>query len=186
MRRAPHVVPIGVVIVFGLLTAGPARITAAQDATPSREAHGFVGSWELTVREDQAPPFPALATIGADGTLLVSPPPVVPPAPRGPQTVVHTSAGHGVWEATGPATGILTFVLLAADAEGRFFATRTVRADVTLDGDGQTFRGAYAGTVADPSGSVLATDAGMLLATRIVAEAPEPPNATPAAGTPNA
>jgi hypothetical protein len=180
MRRTKHVVSALAVVLFVLLPAGRSPTTKAQDATPT-PGQEFVGSWRLTVTETQAPPFLALGTFGADGTVVVSPPPVVPPAPRGPATVVHTSAGHGAWEATGPDTAILTFILLAADEEGNPFATRTVRASLTLGGDGRSFGGEFEATIADPAGNVVATETGTIQATRLVAEAPA---TTPMAGTP--
>src|SRR5687768_16070420 len=94
MRRTMHVIPVLGVVLLGLLAAGRPLVTNAQDATPMA-GQEFVGSWRLTVTEAQVPPFIALGTFGADGTVVVSPPPVVPPSPHGPDTVVHTSAGHG-------------------------------------------------------------------------------------------
>jgi hypothetical protein len=146
----------------------------------------FVGSWRLTVTEAQAPPFLALGTFGADGNVVVSPPPVVPPSPHGPAKLVHTSAGHGAWEATGADTAILTFVLLAADEEGNPFATRTIRASLLLGADGQSYSGEFEATVADPSGNVMATESGTIQATRIIAEAPGTSATAPIVGTPAA
>jgi hypothetical protein len=81
--------------------------------TGSMDGQEFVGSWRLTATEAQAPPFLALGTFGADGNVVVSPPPVVPPAPHGPAKLVHTSAGHGAWEAT------------VADPSGNVMATES-------------------------------------------------------------
>jgi hypothetical protein len=172
-------------VLLGLLDAGRSLVTSAQVATPMAGLE-FVGSWRLTVDEAQAPPFLALGTFGADGTVVVSPPPVVPPSPHGPATVVHTSAGHGAWEATGLDTAIVTFMLLAADAEGNPFATRTVRAGLMLGTDGQSVSGVFEATVADPAGNVMATESGVIKATRIIAEAPETLAPTPVVGTPAA
>jgi hypothetical protein len=65
------------------------------------------------VTEAQAPPFLALGTFGADGNVVVSLPPVVPPSPHGPAKLVHTSVGHGAWEAT------------VADPSGNVMATES-------------------------------------------------------------
>ena len=94
MRRTMHVIPVLAIVLLCLLVADRSLVTGAQVATPIA-GQEFVGSWRLTVAEAQAPPFLALGTFGADGTVVVSPPPVVPPSPHGPATVVHTSAGHG-------------------------------------------------------------------------------------------
>ncbi len=185
MRRATLVVSILALVLLGLLAANRSPATSAQDATPMA-GQEFVGSWRLTVAEAQAPPFLALGTFGADGTVVVSPPPVVPPSPHGPATVVHTSAGHGAWDATGADTAIVTFVLLAADEQGNLFATRTIRASLTLGADGQSLSGVFEATVADPAENVMAIDSGVIQATRIIAEAPGTQDATPVAGTPAA
>jgi hypothetical protein len=180
-----HVLSVLGVVLLGLLAADGSPATSAQDTTPMA-GQEFVGSWRLTVTEAQAPPFIALGTFGADGTVVVSPPPVVPPSPHGPGTVVHTSAGHGAWEATGSDTAIVTFMLLAADEEGNPFATRTVRARLTLGTDGQSVSGEFVATIADTAGNTVATEAGTILATRLIAEAPGTPDTTPMVGTPAA
>ena len=185
MRRATLVVSILALALLSQLAANRSPATNAQDAT-SMAGQEFVGSWRLNVTEAQAPPFLALGTFGAEGTVVVSPPPVVPPSPHGPATVVHTSAGHGAWEAAGPDAAIVTFVLLAADEQGNLFATRTVRASLTLGADGQSFSGKFEATVADPGGNVMATESGVIQATRIIAEAPGTQAATPITGTPAA
>ena len=183
MRRATLAVSILALVLLGLLAANRSPATNAQDATPMA-GQEFVGSWRLTVAEAEAPPFLALGTFGADGTAVISPPPVVPPSSHGPATVVHTSAGHGAWEATGADSAIVTFILMAADEKGSPFATRTVRASLMLGADGQSFSGEFEATVADPAGTFMATESGTIQATRIVAEAPGTPAATPMVGTP--
>jgi hypothetical protein len=185
MRRATLVVSILAFVLLGLFAANRSPVTNAQEATPMA-GQEFVGSWRLTVAEAEAPPFLALGTFGADGTVVVSPPPVVPPSPHGPATVVHTSAGHGAWEVTGANTAIATFVLLAADEKGNPFATRTIRGSLMLGADGQSFSGEFEATVADPAGNVMAIESGVIQATRLIAEAPGTSRATPIAATPEA
>jgi hypothetical protein len=84
MRRASLIVSAFAIVLVGLIGPGRTGPSAAQDATPMADGQGLVGSWRLTVTERQAPPFLAFGTFGADGTLVVSSPPVVPPSPRGP------------------------------------------------------------------------------------------------------
>jgi hypothetical protein len=186
MRRATHFVSVLAVVLFGLLTAGRPLATNAQDAALMSEAPGVVGSWQITVAAAQEPPFQGLGTFGADGMVLVSPPPVVPSLPHGPDTVIYTSAGHGAWGATGPDSAVFTFIFLGADAQGNPFAIVTVRASITLGADEQTFGGEFVRTIADPAGNTMATEPGTIQAARIVAEAPEISAATPLAGTPAA
>lgn len=144
--------------------AQPARVV-----TSFVETRSFVGSWLLTFFEDDGAPTLALATIGADGTVVTSEHPVVtPPIAAG---VIFTSSGHGAWKATGPDTAVVTFVGLGSYGEGILFGTATARSAITLGDDGQSFSGDVVWTVADPAGDSLATYPGTFQATRINAEA---------------
>jgi hypothetical protein len=141
------------------------------------EGQGFVGSWQITVFEREGPPTLALATCGADGTLVTAEHPVVtPPDAPGP---IFASAGHGAWRTTGPDAAIFSTVGLGSTGQGTLFAVVTFRAAVTLGADGQTFSGEFVATVADRAGTTMATFPGTLQGTRIAAEAP----AVPTAGT---
>jgi hypothetical protein len=144
--------------------------TLSGAGTDLTDRRGFVGSWMMTFLEEDGPPTVALATIGADGTVVSSEHPVVtPPVAAG---AVFTSAGHGAWRATGPDTAIVTFVGLGSYGDGALFGTATARSRITLGADGQSFSGEVVWTVAGPDGHVLATYPGAFSATRIVAETP--------------
>jgi hypothetical protein len=149
------------------------------------DRQGFVGSWRMTFFEAEGPPTLALATFGADGTMVAAEHPVVtPPIAAG---VIFTSAGHGAWQATGPDTAVFTCVGLGSYGQGILFGTATARSSITLGTDGQTFSGEVVWTVADREGNLLAIYPGTFQATRIVAEAPEmPTTGTPAAAPPPA
>jgi hypothetical protein len=179
MRRASLFAPVLAVVPIGLLAAAVVGPTAAKDAGPLADGQRAVGSWKVLASSAQGPAELSLATIGADGTLVTSPPPAFP-APDGSEAVIFTSAGHGAWAATGPDAGIVTFVVLMADGRGNLAGTVTVRCRSTLGADGQTFGGECTRTFADPAGRAMGTEQVTIQATRIVAEAPE------TTGTPNA
>lgn len=179
MHRASIFVSIIAVVLLGLIALDRTAPSAAQDASPMAGEQGFTGAWRVTVTPDQGPPGMGVGTLGADGTIVTSVQPVVP-SPGAPGGVIFTSAGQGVWEATGPETAILTFVVVAADGQGNRFGTQTVRASITLGADGQAFSGEASQTISDPAGNTVATMPGTVQATRIVAEAP----GTPAVATP--
>lgn len=163
--------------------ATPAATTPA--ATPMADRHGLVGSWRVTAAPAQGPPELVLGTFAADGSAVTAAPRVLP-APGGADGVVYTSSGHGAWEASGPDTAILTFIVLLADEQGNVVGTNTVRANIILGADARTFSGEFVWTIADPSGTTLVTIPGTVEATRIVAEAPEmPTSGTPAVATPS-
>ena len=143
----------------------------------SRQNNALVGSWHVTVTSTQMPPVSSFGTFGADGTLVTSPPPVLP-RPGAPGEVVFTSSGHGAWTATGPDAANLTFVGQGVDGKGIPVVVMTVRASLRLSADGKAFSGEGARTFASPGGHVLATDEIVVQAARIAAEAPETPGAT--------
>ena len=150
-------------------------MSTSQSTIPSRpiattEQQGFVGSWLITFFEEDGPPTLALATLGADGTVVTAEHPVVtPPIAHGP---VYTSSGHGAWQATGPDSAIITFVGLGSYGEGVLFGTVTANATITLAPDRQAFDGAVRFTIADHGGNTLGTFPGSFRATRITPEAP--------------
>lgn len=95
------------------------------------------------------------------------------PPPGAPGGVIFAGTAHGAWAATTAGSANVTFVELRANGQGEPLGTITVRAAITLDAGAETFSGAFVLTVADPAGNPLATSAGTIAATRIVAEPPE-------------
>jgi hypothetical protein len=166
MHRASLVLSMLAGVARPLATLSSSRPSANQDLTDQ----DFVGSWRLTVVEANGSSSQALATLGADGTMVTAEHPVVtPPVADGP---VLTSSGHGAWRSTGPGTAVSTFVGLGCDGSGAFFGTVTIRSKVTLDAGAETFGGEFTATIADPTGKTMAVIPGTIQATRIVAEAP--------------
>lgn len=152
------------------ITADQEQSRVARSALPVIVGQGFVGSWLLTFFEADGPPTLALATFGAEGTVVTAEHPVVTPPIA--TEAIFTSSGHGAWEATGPDTAVFTVVGLGSYGQGILFGTATARATITLGADGQTFSGEVVWTVADREGNPLATFPGTFQATRIVARAP--------------
>lgn len=163
----------GAAVVLG---SAPLRSDALA-ATSSAAGRGFVGAWRLTF-DTPLGASQSLLTVTADGTVLFSGRPARPAAEGVPVTFV--SAGHGVWQQTGPTTAETTWVGFVSDGQGNFLATATDSVQATLDADGDSWSGSYSATVADPSGSVIFVGGGTVQATRITVQ----PLATPAAGTP--
>jgi hypothetical protein len=101
----------------------------AQSATPVVELQTFVGAWRLTF-DTPTGPSQSLLTVMVDGTLIFSGRPVSPAAGGFP--VIFSSAAHGAWQPTGPATAALTWVGLVTDGEGTLLAIVTDSLDATL------------------------------------------------------
>jgi hypothetical protein len=176
MRYIPF---LAAVLVAAALILGSAPLrTRAQTGTPAATGQGFVGAWRLTF-DTPLGPSQSLLTIMADGTVLFSGQPVKPAAEGVPVTFI--SAGHGVWEQTGPTTAAITWVGLVTNGEGNLLASATDSVEATLGVDGDSWSGSYSATVANPSGQILYVGGATVRATRITVQ----PLATPA-GTPTA
>jgi hypothetical protein len=177
MRRLPILFSILTVVLLGLVAAARTGPTTAQEAADGPD---LAGSWRVVISFADGRTIVGLSTLGADGTAVASGLPVLPAQPGAPSGVEFASLGHGVWEATGPDTAIITVVHLRAGQDGQPLGTRTGRFAVALASDGQAFSGELVTTLSDPAGATVATFTATVQATRIAAEAP----GTPAAGTP--
>lgn len=178
MRRASIVIT-SVLLSFTLLAGGYVAVDRAAAAT---RVDDIVGSWQLSLTDSSAPPegrpIPALATFFSDGNFITADLPVTPavvplaspetsPPPSEPLSFVYTTAGHGVWTATGTGRAALTFVELTTDGAGSFLATVTVSATVKVDETGDTITGPYTASSIGPDGEQLAISTGTLRGTRI-------------------
>ena len=125
-----------------------------------------VGAWRLTLAPVQGTPTPALITIGEHGTLITASLPVEPFLGAADR-VIFVSAGHGLWKATGPKTMSFTIVGLAATERGSQAASALIAGRVEINPGGHLLSGTYHATVFDPAGMAMATEDGMLQASRI-------------------
>ena len=173
MRRAPLLAAL--LAAAAALVLSPARLPAgAQDGTPAAAGQGFVGAWRLTSRTP-AGASQGLLTLSADGTVAFSGRPAAPTGGEPP--VAFIGAGHGAWEQTGPGTAAASFVVFIADGAGNFLWVVTDSVEMTLGPAGDSWRGPYSSTTADPGGNVLFVGPGTAASTRIAVQ----PVATPAA-----
>jgi hypothetical protein len=180
MRRVPFLATLLAMVAAGLVLGVNNLRSVAQTGTPpAAVVDRFVGAWRLTFDTPMGP-SQSLLTVMADGTVLFSGRPVSPAAGETP--VTFSSAGHGVWESTGPTTAATTWVGMVTDGEGNFLAVVADSVEATLGADSNSWSGTYSATVNDPDGNVLYVGGATVEATRITVQ----PLATPAAGTPTA
>jgi hypothetical protein len=173
MRRAVIPRPV-LVLVLVLALGGLAGLgrAGAQDATPvdgpaePAAPHPVVGSWLLDSDQDDPDNAPSLSVFHADGAYTEHDP-------------GDGSTGAGVWAATGASTAILTIVFVEAADDGSAAGQATVRAEVAVADDGQSFVASYTLEFTDPDGASTGQyGPGTATATRIVAEAPGEPVGT--------
>jgi hypothetical protein len=137
--------------------------------------HPIVGSWRVAVAVGSVTGLTNLATLSADGTMVVAFQSPTPAAPGASRRLEFWTPALGSWTAHGASTVTMTFVALGADETGTAIGTHTVRATVEVAGNG--WHGPFTIEIATPDGAVQASVAGTVTATRIVAEnPPEPPH----------
>jgi hypothetical protein len=109
-----------------LLLAGGALAssTAVQATIPPTEAPPIVGAWLLTNEEFPDDP-PSLVAFHADGTYH--------------EADADGTTGIGSWEATGPTSFNLTFVVVFPSDDEGSAAMQTIRAAGEVSEDGQSF-----------------------------------------------
>jgi|GEM_PF-3410179 len=132
MRRL-GVVLLAVTMLCGVFAIG-GRYVVAQDATPAAADHPFVGSWIIDT-EPENPNDPLhISTATADGGYV---------------EVEPQATSVGAWEATGDNTVTLNIHFLLGPQGGM----GTIRANIEVAPDGQSFTGTYTVELAGPDGS---------------------------------
>jgi PKD repeat protein len=182
MRRTVIAIVSSILLTSALVLGGP---IPADRAASAQSGNDVIGSWlvELTGTEAKAdqPATPALATFFADGSFIASDLPVRPssngdvspgPSPSAapiasPAALLYTTAGQGIWTATGSVRAALTFVELVTDGTGSVVATVTVSATVRVDETGDAMAGPYSVTSVGADGQALPDSSGTLQGTRI-------------------
>jgi hypothetical protein len=112
------------------------------DAAPSCPT--LVGTWEVKVSPDGAPPFVAYNVFSADGNSTEfdnSNPPS------------QQSIAVGPWKKTGAKEYAMLEINQLFDAQGNFAGTLKVKAVITLADNGDTFTSKFNFTVLDPDGN---------------------------------
>jgi len=175
---------------LGLALAAPSRTVAAPVYFADLADHPMAGTWQVLANPmlPDAPQFPNVARLGADGSVLL----VGPLSDVGPQGVVFTSSLMGTWEADDERTAHFTATQILSDANGASLGTVTVDGYPMASEDGQTFidDGARVTvTIRDATGAVLqtippTTGGRPVTGTKMSPGNPGFPEGTPDAGTP--
>jgi hypothetical protein len=132
---------------------------------------GIVGSWRVAVTIPGVPEaMTNLATINADGTMVVAFGTPVAAAPGQDHKLEFYSAALGSWQTQNDGSIVMRFVSLGADETGKPVGSHTVSAQVTVAADRQSWGGPFRIDMASTSGTILGSVDGTTNATRIVAE----------------
>ena len=135
--------------------------------------HPIVGSWRVGVAVGGVSGLTNLATLSADGTMVVAFPSPTPAPPGASHRLEYWTPAIGSWTAGSDGKATMTFVALGADETGAAVGTHTVRATVEVAADG--WHGPFTIEIAAADGTVQTSLSGTVTATRIAAaDAPEP------------
>lgn len=127
-------------LAFGLLmgVAFTARVAAQDDTTATSP---IVGVWVMPPMGENAG---SVTTLSSDGIVIDS-------ETDGPW-------GIGAWEATGPDTGVMTFVFQISEPDAEFTGSIIIRASLTYDAATDTLAARYTVTGAASDGAIVFTD----------------------------
>lgn len=170
---------LGQVALIGALIVA-VGLTPLWSATGVSPKHGnspkksLEGSWDVTITTTPDPPFATpfriLRTVSADGVVdAYAFPPITPTT-----GALINSSGHGTWERSRGARQFKVIVKYFQIDPANFFAVLdsvgTVREDITLAPDGNSYLSSFWTEVALPDGTVVATNVGETTATRITVD----------------
>lgn len=152
-------------LVVGIAITGPHQMPAqAQESTVvPTSGHALVGTWIVDDPNDLAD-TPSLTVLTEGGIVL--------------DVTAAASTGAGSWRATGPKSGVATFIYLNQDSSGRFTSSVIIRADAQIGDDPDTFTASYSLTLVAADGTVIDTRFGEVQGHRVPIEPVE------AGGTP--
>jgi hypothetical protein len=129
--------------------------------------HPVVGSWRVAVDVGHVHGPTNLATLSADGTVLVAFPSPTPAAPGAGHQLEYWTPAVGSWQPSGDRGATMVFEALGVDEHGAAIGTHTITATVDADAGGQGWSGPFTITIAGPDGATMATVSGTVTATRI-------------------
>lgn len=129
--------------------------------------HPVVGSWKVAVEVPAAGVHGTnLATLAADGTVVVAFPSPTPAAPGQNHALEFWSPALGSWRPAGEGGAAMTFVALGADEHGNPIGSHTITATVRVGADGG-WGGPFRIAIAGPDGAALGSIEGTVAATPI-------------------
>jgi hypothetical protein len=101
--------------------------------------------------------LPGVLVLASDGHVTYTGLPVQPAGASGPNSLVFSSPGQGVWATTGDRAFTFEMDINQADELGDNVGTLTLRGSGQVSPDGQSIDSTGNAAIADPAGNVLAT-----------------------------
>lgn len=152
------------------LVAAAGTWTLLRANSDDHAANALKGSWDITITTTPNPPFAVpfriLRTVSEDGVVdAYAFPPITPT-----QGALINSSGHGSWKRVGRLqfTAIVKyFQLNPSNPLAVLDSIGTVRENITLSADGNSYESVFWTDIALPDGTVIIQNSGSTTATRI-------------------
>lgn len=161
---------VGVALVATLVAVVEGGTRLRADVTDDQSANALKGSWDIVVTTTPNPPFAApfriLRTVSADGVVDAYAFPPVTPTPG----ALVNSSGHGSWQRTGRfqfTSVVKYFQLNPANFFGVLDSIGTLRENITIAPDGNSYTSVFWTEIAQPDGTVIIQNNGQTTAQRI-------------------
>ena len=129
--------------------------------------HPVVGSWRVAVDVGHVHGPTNLATLAADGSVLVACPSPTPAAPGAGHQLEFWTPAVGSWQPSGERGATMRFESLGVDEHGTPVGTHVITASVEAESAGQGWSGPFTITIAGSDGATTATVSGTVSATPI-------------------
>jgi hypothetical protein len=145
--KRPVIATIAVIVLAVVLAAGAISASAGNNRANHSGPNQLVGSWMVSVNRGAAlPPLKSLQSYSRGHTVVE--------IANGGATV--RSPAHGAWERVGGRTYGTTTVFFRYDpVSGAYLGTLTLRHELELAPDGQSFAGVAVGELRDVNGNIL-------------------------------
>jgi hypothetical protein len=145
--KRPVIATIAVIVLAVALAIGAISASAGNNGAKQSGPNQLVGSWMVSVNRGPAlPPLKSLQSYSRGHTVVE--------IANGGATV--RSPAHGAWERIGGRTYGSTTVFFRYDpVSGAYLGTLTLRHELELAPDGQSFTGVAVGELRDVNGTIL-------------------------------
>jgi hypothetical protein len=158
------------VAVVAALVAAAGSWTLLRADSDDRGEQGLKGSWDITITTTPNPPFAVpfriLRTVSEDGVVDAYAFPSITPT----QGLLVNSSGHGSWKKAGhhQFTAVVKyFQLNPSNPLAVLDSIGTVRENITISADGNSYKSFFWTDIALPNGTVIIQNSGETTATRI-------------------
>ena len=162
-------------VLVGVLAIAVASGPQLRAASGENEERGLKGSWEIKLTQPDLSPLPfgldfrILRTVTSESVVDAYAFPGFGPA--GPQFGLVSNSGHGIWVNAGAPRQYKAVVKYFQIDQAAFpfvlHSTGTITEQITVSRDGESYTSRYVTEIHQPDGTLIFTNEGGMIATRI-------------------